>query len=702
MSSSMSPTEPNKPDAAAEIVPLDRTTPQFTLRAVLTGMVLGAALSMCNVYTGLTVGWSFNMSITAALLSYAFWMTLHGVSRDRFRSWTMYENNINQTAASSAAAVSSAGLVAPVPALAMMTGFTPSYPWLALWIFAVCLVGISVAIGLRRQMILVDKLPFPSGVATAEMLREMHAHGQEAFARVRMMLVAGGAACVIKLLETYKWTVGFTAPYLQFSHTGFLPFSIQGFTGKSLTFSLDPTLMMVGVGGLIGLRAAVSMLVGAVLAWLVIAPPLIHSGHIRLSINEPLEVLPAEVTLPPEPQGYASYSPGKRLVFKGIMSRRERDELLAKSGDAPYQAAVRALYTRSQQKPTADVPQLAANRAQPSFGDLGSWLLWPGVSLMVVSSLVSFGFSAPSLARSLLGKRDAATEGRDPADVPFGLFLAGMIFALVLASWLQMTLFGVALWMAVIGVLLSFALALVAGRVSGETNTTPVGAMGKVTQLLFGVIAPGQPAANLMTANVTGGAASQCADLLHDLKTGHLIGAAPRLQAAAQVCGAFAGSIVGTAIYLVMIQNPREQLMTATYPAPAVAMWKAVAELFQVGLAALPQGAAEAALIAALVGVLLPVLEKTLPAKAAGWVPSASAVGLAFVINAYNSLSMFIGAVIAACVGRFFPAWSKRFLTATCAGIIAGESLTGVGISLDKIIRDAWAAATAAAAAATP
>ncbi len=681
-------------DAAGGTPPLDLTTPQFTLRAVLTGMVLGAALSMCNVYTGLTVGWGFNMSITAALLSYAFWMTLHGMARDRVRSWTIYENNINQTAASSAAAVSSAGLVAPVPALAIMTGFTPSYPWLALWIFSVCLVGISVAIGLRRQMILVDKLPFPTGVATAEMLREMYAHGQEAFARVRMMLIAGGAASAVKLHETYKWTVEYTAPYLQFDRTGFLPFSIQGFTGKSLTFSLDPTLMMVGVGGLIGLRAAASMLVGAVLAWLVIAPPLIHSGYIRLSAAEALKALPAEVTLAPEPQGYASYdSLRARLVFKGIMSPAERDALLAKSDDAPYQAAVGALYTRSQQKPTVDVPALAANRAQPNFTDVGSWLLWPGVSLMVVSSLVSFGFSAPSLARNLLGKRDAAAAGRDPADVPFGLFLAGIVFSLILASWLQVTLFGVALWMAVIGVLLSFALALVAGRVSGETNTTPVGAMGKVTQLLFGVIAPGQPAANLMTANVTGGAASQCADLLHDLKTGHLIGASPRLQAAAQVCGALAGSIVGTGVYLIMIHNPREQLMTATYPAPAVAMWKAVAELFQVGLAALPQGAAEAALIAAMVGVLLPVLEKTLPAKTAGWVPSASALGLAFVINAYNSISMFIGAVLAACVSGLFPGWSKRFMTATCAGIIAGESLTGVGISLEKIIRDAIAAA---------
>ncbi len=60
--------------------PLDRTSPQLTLRAILTGMTLGALLSACNVYTGLKIGWGLNMSITAALLSYGFWNALHGLS----------------------------------------------------------------------------------------------------------------------------------------------------------------------------------------------------------------------------------------------------------------------------------------------------------------------------------------------------------------------------------------------------------------------------------------------------------------------------------------------------------------------------------------------------------------------------------------------------------------------------------------------
>src|SRR5262245_4173613 len=107
-------------------------------------MVLGGLLSACNIYTGLTIGWGFNMSIVSVLVSYAFWTTLHLAIGTR--PWTILENNINQAGASSGAAVSSAGLVAPIPALAMLTGHELPWGWLALWVFSVCVVGITVAV----------------------------------------------------------------------------------------------------------------------------------------------------------------------------------------------------------------------------------------------------------------------------------------------------------------------------------------------------------------------------------------------------------------------------------------------------------------------------------------------------------------------------------------------------------------------------
>ena len=82
--------------------------------------------------------------------------------------------------------------------------------------------------------------------------------------------------------------------------------------------------------------------------------------------------------------------------------------------------------------------------------------------------------------------------------------------------------------------LMSFFLALVACRVTGETDTTPIGAMGKVTQLTFGVLSPGNMNVNLMAANITSGSAIAAADLLTDLKSGYLLGANPRKQFLAQ------------------------------------------------------------------------------------------------------------------------------------------------------------------------
>jgi uncharacterized oligopeptide transporter (OPT) family protein len=259
---------------------------------------------------------------------------------------------------------------------------------------------------------------------------------------------------------------------------------------------------------------------------------------------------------------------------------------------------------------------------------------------------------------------------------------------LALSVSLQTALFQIKPWIAALGVLTTFLLAVVAGRVAGETNVTPVGAMGKVTQLMFALLSPGQPAANLMSANVTGGAASQCADLMHDLRTGKMIGAKPGYQFIAQILGAVSGALAGSAGYLLLVPDPANQLLTDEWPAPAVAAWKAVAELFMQGLSALPPSSIQAMTIAGVIGIALAVFEQTLPGRARRWVPSPASIGLAFVLPAYNAISLFLGAVCGSLLQRWFPGWSARFLIVLASGLIAGESLTGVGIAIEKILVD--------------
>ena len=176
--------------------PVNESAPQLTIRAILTGMLLGGVLSLTNIYAGLKIGWGFNMSVTAMLVAFGIY---RGAERFGVRRWGMLENNINQTAASSAASISSAGLVAPIPALTILTGQELAYPLLVAWTFAVSLVGVMVAIGLRRQMLIQDNLPFPFGIASAETIKQMYAKGSEAMARVFALIGGALAGAAMKL-----------------------------------------------------------------------------------------------------------------------------------------------------------------------------------------------------------------------------------------------------------------------------------------------------------------------------------------------------------------------------------------------------------------------------------------------------------------------------------------------------------------------
>lgn len=486
--------------------------PQLTVRSIVTGMVLGALLTPCNVYSGLKIGWSFNMSIAAALLSFAFWKIAEQLVNTR--PWGMLENNINQTAASSSASIISAGLVAPIPALTMLTGQQLAYPLLAVWVFAVSVLGIVVAVGIRRQMLVREQIPFPAGIATAETVREIYAKGQEALRRVRVLLSAGGIAAALKLVS--EFIVAVPSLKLPFAWPAPAALKSQGaasISSTNLGFVLDPSLLMIGFGAIIGIRAGVSLLLGAVVAWGVLGPWVLAQGW-------------------------------------------------AQAG-APEHGAF-------------------------WFAPMVEWLLWPGVAMMVMASLTSAALSVmKSVRRKFQGEAHVGNSANGSL-VPFRWFAAGFSVVLVFDVFAQQSLFGIEPITAIVAVLLSFLLAIVAARVSGETGITPIGAMGKITQLSFAAISPGNVTDNLMSANVTGGAAGQCADMMHDFKTGLLLGAAPRLQAIAQVFGVLTGSLVGTAAYVILIPDPAALLITPEWPAPAVA------EVLKEGFTNLPAGSVPA------------------------------------------------------------------------------------------------------------
>ncbi len=594
-------------DAAA--TPHADEGPHGTLRALVTGGVIGSVLSVCNIYAGLKVGWAFNMSITSVLVAFGFWSLLGPLGVRRFG---MQENNVSQTGASSAAAISSAGLVAPVPALAVLTGYQWQWWSLSLWVLCCAMLGVFVAALFRRQMLVRDKLPFASGIATATTLGEIYARGGDAMVRVRALIVATAAGAALKTTAILaKLTqVGFPG---SISAAGSAPLAAKGITSitpLNLTLALDPSVLLFGSGAIVGIRTGAWMLVGALIGW----------GFLG---TQALQL------------GWAA--PGKP--------------------EAPW------------------------------FRTMVEWMLWPGVAMLVTSALTSLAFSAPQFVRAFRGGGEGPAEDeRDVTALPTRFAWAGMLVVGAIATVAGSVLFDMSLGIGLASVLFTVLLAVVALRVTGETNITPVGPMGKVTQLTFGVLDPGNVATNLMAANVTGGSASQAGDMMHDLKTGLLLGTSARAQLVSQCVGVLIGALAGSAVYLVLVPDPATMLLTPEWPAPAMAQWKAVAEVFRDGIDKLPTGALTAFMWGGALGIAFAAAEKLAPARIKPWVPSPTAMGIALCVPAWNAVSFFLGGVASLIVKRVAPAWHARFMIIVAAGLIVGESLTGLVDALIKMI----------------
>ena len=309
------------------------------------------------------------------------------------------------------------------------------------------------------------------------------------------------------------------------------------------------------------------------------------------------------------------------------------------------------------------------------------WGVWGGTSLMVVSSLVALGFQWKTIARAFRrteGKTGTEADAMAAIEVPGRWMFLGLapIFAglLIVLQWG----FDIPWYLGLAGLLLSFPLALVACRATGETDTTPIGAMGKVTQLVFAVLHPGNKVTNLGTAGTTAAAAASAADLLSDLKSGYILGANPRRQFLAQLSGVIFGTAIIVPAWYLIAGNDLEKLKEK-FPMASASAWKAMADLLnpedgKSAFASLPWGAMTAIIIGAALGVLLPVLEKFFP-KYRTWIPSAMGLGLGFVIDFASGLGFTTGAVLAWLWKMKNEAQAESYTVPVASGFVAGQAL---------------------------
>lgn len=586
---------------------------QLTIRSALIGMIIGAIMSLSNLYVGLKTGWGMGVTITATILAFSFFKVVQYIAKakvfDRLlpkrllaglrEEFTVLENNAMGSAASAAGYIATAGLISSLPALMMTTGQKLTPLQLGTWMASLSMLGVVVAIPMKRNMINVEQLRFPTGIATATTLKSMHAAGENSVAQAKALGIAGLLGASVAWLRdgAVSWMKGFNIP-----PTLDLPGKLMGTPLTNLTIQGESSLLLLGAGAIMGMRITLSMMLGSILYFVFLAP---------------------------------------WLISKGIVP------------------------------PTG------------GYRDLVKWSMWPGAAVMLTSGLLIFFLQWKTLVRAFSGLADAFKphehRNGDPLaklEIPGSWFLGAFVVLGIVCVFLQHQYFQIPVWMGVISVLLSFLLAIVAARATGETDITPISAMGQLTQLIFGAISPGNLSVNLMTAGATAGISSHSADLLTDLKSGYLLGAKPRQQFFAQFLGIVSGAVICVPVFNLLVPSV-EALGTQQFPAPSAQVYAGVAKLLSQGFSALPSTAITAMMVMGVVGILLGSVEYYFP-KVARWLPSPVGLGIALVVPFSNALMMFLGALIAWSVFRVNARAADRYVVPVASGVIAGESLMGI------------------------
>jgi putative OPT family oligopeptide transporter len=231
---------------------------ELTLRGLILGALITTVFTAANVYLGLKVGLTFASSIPAAVIS----MAILSVVRDS----SILENNIVQTVASAAGTLSA--IIFVLPGL-VIVGWWTGFPfWYS---FLICLaggvLGVLFTIPLRRALVTNSDLPYPEGVAAAEVLKvgsgtrgETKDETGEAREGLIAVILGSIASAGLAIVTSTRIAAAEIA--------GFFPLGATASSGYRIAFSLA----LVGAGHLVGLSVGIAMLTGLIIAWAIAVP----------------------------------------------------------------------------------------------------------------------------------------------------------------------------------------------------------------------------------------------------------------------------------------------------------------------------------------------------------------------------------------------------------------------------------------------
>ena len=641
------------------------------------------------------------------ILSYAIWtmMVRSGAAKSNM---TILETNCMQSTASSAGYSTGGTMVSAIAAM-LLISVTPGnekgthmdvYVLIG-WTVALAALGTVMAIPMKRNLINRDRLKFPSGTAAAVTLQSLYSHGSIAMVKAKVLGIAGAVGAAFSLCLEFNWLKGadgarsailpghlnvfnfLSAPGTKTAEDG----TTEAYKPSDWTLSLDVNPVMIAAGALVGLRIGFYMLIGGlVLVYGLGSPALQHEwtspyGAALQSAQPGIEAATSldmlATSLVPLQEEFPGYAVDLAKLAETPLDPEKADM-------SRLQLAQEAYRTLAESETKG-----AVTHPGKAWKEVGLWL---GVSIMLAYGILQFFTQWRTILRAFSGLGSRNREDNTPelvkqTEVPGTWFLGGTLISGAAAILLAYGAFGIPMHYGALAVALTFFLSMVAARATGESDITPVGAMGKIMQLTFGTLMPQSAKANLMSASITANAAGSAADLLNDLKSGYLLGANPRRQFIAQMWGIVAGTaatvlgfrlLVPDATYMTGTVLADGSISTPDFPAPAAQAWMAISKVMTGGgLEAMHPMHRDMIMWGLILGTAFLALELLFP-KQRGWLPSATGLGLGLILPFNYPLSMFLGAVIAAIWMKKNKENADFYMIPIVSGLIAGISIFGV------------------------
>ncbi len=599
---------------------------ELTVRGIILGAIITLAFTAANVYVGLKVGLTFASSIPAAVISMAVLRA--------FRNATIWENNIVQTIASAAGTLSS--IIFVLPGL-VMVGWWTGFPfWQS---FGICVVGgilgVMYSVPLRRAMVTGSDLPYPEGVAAAEVLR-VGAGMSDADDATNAAAVAENKAGLWVVI----WGAVVSAIYAWFVFMKVLLDETARYTriGAAATgFDIGLQFALIGVGHLVGVTVGVAMLAGIVLSWGILVP-IMTSHHVPTA-----DVAAFATTV---------WRKEVRLIGAGAIAVAALWSLGRLTG--PVVRGVISSLAASRARRAGNADDLPITERDIPFN-----------LVLIVSGLCL---------------------------IPLAILLGGFLNGTAIGSQTGPLVIGALVYTVVAGLIVAAVCGYMAGLI-GSSNS-PVSGLAILTVLgaallLVALAHPNDPNAAkalvayaLFVTAVILNVATISNDNLQDLKTGQLVGATPWRQQVALCLGVVFGALVIPFI----LDSLNHSFGFAGSPMAGISKNPLAAPQATL-ISALANGVIAGNLnwgligIGALIGLGIVAIDEVARRRGRQFPPLAVALGI------YLPMSVTIMVVVGAFAGKVYNSWvagrrnpdaAVRLGVLLASGFIVGEGLLGV------------------------